>query len=82
MAYEYPIGTRIMYKGHVTYSDYSCTWTANCEKCGTIMAIHPENKKRYEVLPDGYSIDDDSARYHTERVHPKAVIGPFSGWGE
>jgi hypothetical protein len=46
------------------------------------MAIHPENKKRYEVLPDGYSIDDDSARYHTERVHPKAVIGPFSGWGE
>lgn len=75
MAYEYPIGTRIMYRGSVKYEDCrDGSWTVGCDMCGKIVAIHPENKKRYEVLPD------DSRYGQTVRVSPKAIIGNFSGW--
>lgn len=68
---KFPIGSHVYYKGVVechTEGNGPVFWKQPAERHGRVVQFHPENKKQYEILPDGELTK-------TERVVEQNVLG-------
>jgi hypothetical protein len=67
---KYPIGSHVYYKSVVechTFGNGPVFWKQPAERHGRVVQFHPENKKQYEILPDG-------ELYKTERVAERNIL--------